>query len=119
VEIRAVAPEARLQFAEELSRSSLFVLFSDYETHPIAALEAISLGCPVLVADTSGMHELAEKGLAKSLPLDCTDEQLAEGMIAQLDHPLAVQTSLHLPTWDDCANELIKLYQGVVESCAS
>jgi glycosyltransferase involved in cell wall biosynthesis len=114
VEIRAVPPEERLRFAKELSRSSLFVLFSEYETHPIAALEAIYLGCPVLVADTSGMHELAEKGFAKSLPLDCTDEQLAEGMIAQLEHPMQVQKTLALPTWDDCANGLIKLYQGVV-----
>jgi glycosyltransferase involved in cell wall biosynthesis len=119
VEIRAIAPQARLQFAEELSRQSLFVLFSEYETHPIAALEAISLGCPVLVADNSGMRELAEKGYAKSLPLDCTDEQLAEGMIAQLDHPIAVKNSLQLPTWDDCAIGLVKLYQGVIDACAS
>jgi glycosyltransferase involved in cell wall biosynthesis len=119
VEIRAVPPEARLQFAKELSRSSLFVLFSEYETHPIAALEAISLGCPVLVADSSGMRELAEKGFARSLPLDCTDEQLADGMIAQLDHPLPVQNALTLPTWDDCAGGLIELYQGVVKACAS
>lgn len=115
VEIRAVAPEAREQFARELSGMSLFVLFSEYETHPIAALEAISLGCPVLVADSSGMHELAEKGFARSLPLNCTDEQLAEAMIAQLDHPLKVQTSLHLPTWDDCARELLSLYQSVAQ----
>ncbi len=118
VEIRAVAPEAREQFAEELSRSSLFVLFSEYETHPLAALEAISLGCPALVADTSGLRELAENGLAKSLPLTCTDEQLAEGMIAQLDHPLP-QKAVKLPSWDDCANGLLALYQGIVEKCAS
>jgi glycosyltransferase involved in cell wall biosynthesis len=115
VEIRAIAPEAREQFAEELSGMSLFVLFSEYETHPIAALEAISLGCPVLVADSSGMHELAEKGFAKALPLDCTDEQLAEAMIAQLDHPLKVQNSLNLPTWDDCAMKLLSLYQSVAQ----
>jgi glycosyltransferase involved in cell wall biosynthesis len=119
VEIRAFGPEAREKFAEELSKSALFVLFSEYETHPIAALEAIYLGCPVLVADNSGMQELAEKGLAKSLSLSCTDEQLAEVILTQLDHPMIPEKSLQLPTWDDCANGLNKLYRGVVQECAS
>lgn len=115
VEIRAFAPEAREQFAEELSQASLFVLFSEYETHPIAALEAISLGCPALVSDTSGLREIAQDGLAKSLPLDCTDQQLAEGIIAQLDHPVQLK-SLKLPTWDDCANGLLALYQDILKA---
>lgn len=114
VEIRAVAPEAREKFAKELSKASLFVLFSEYETHPLAALEAISLGCPALVADTSGLREIAEDGLAKSLPLDCTDEQLAQGMIAQLDHPMRPR-EIKLPTWGDCAMNLLALYRDVLK----
>ncbi|HLO28604.1 MAG TPA: glycosyltransferase family 4 protein [Anaerolineales bacterium] len=118
VEIRAVAPQEREQFAQQLSKSSLFVLFSEYETHPLAALEAISLGCPALVSDTSGLHELAENGLAKAMPLNCSDEQLAEEMIRQLDQPLSPK-SIKLPTWDDCASGLLTLYQGIIEECAS
>ena len=41
---------------------ALVVLFSEYETHPLAVLEALSLGRPALVADTSGLSELARTG---------------------------------------------------------
>ncbi|MBI3738441.1 MAG: glycosyltransferase family 4 protein [Chloroflexi bacterium] len=115
VEIRAVAPDAREKFAEELSKASLFVLFSEYETHPLAALEAISLGCPALVSDTSGLREISEDGLAKSLPLNCTDEQLAQAMIEQLDRPMRPR-KIKLPTWDDCANNLLVLYRDVLKA---
>ena len=56
--------------ADEIARSSLVVLMSEYETQPLAVLEAVALGRPVLVADTSGMTELAERGLAVAVPLD-------------------------------------------------
>ncbi|MFN8528578.1 MAG: hypothetical protein U0670_08200 [Anaerolineae bacterium] len=36
-----------------LARASLVVLFSEYEAHPVAVMEALSLRRPVLVADTS------------------------------------------------------------------
>ena len=43
--------------AEELSQAALVVLLSEYETHPIAVLEAVALGRPALVAATSGLSE--------------------------------------------------------------
>jgi glycosyltransferase involved in cell wall biosynthesis len=98
--------------AAELSRVGLFVLLSEYETHPIAALEALALGCPALVADTSGLSELAEQGLARAIPLASPAERVAEAILDQLRQPL-VPRALSLPTWDDCANGLLTLYHGV------
>ncbi len=120
VEIRAVPVSERARMAEELSQSALVVLLSEYETHPIAVLEAVALGRPALVAATSGLNELAEKGLAKAIPLDSTPKQVAGAVLEQLREPF-MPPRLALPTWDDCTAELINLYQQVVQRtlCAS
>ncbi len=111
VEIRAVQAADRQTMATELSKAALVTLLSDYETHPIAALEALALGRPVLVTDTSGLRELAEQGLARSIPLSSTAEEVAAAVMEQLHDPLVLPDKLELPTWDDCASALLLLYQ--------
>jgi len=113
--IHSIPPTERETLAAQLMRAGLFVLLSEYETHPLAALEAISLGCSVLVTDTSGLSELAEKGVANAVPLNCSDEQLAEAIIAQLNRPL-IPKAIHLPSWNDCARDLLELYQSIARS---
>jgi len=61
------------------------------------------------------LREISEDGLAKSLPLNCTDGQLAQAMIEQLDHPM-LPRKIKLPTWDDCANNLLVLYRDVLKT---
>jgi glycogen synthase len=118
VEIRSIPAADRAAMASELSRASLFVLLSEYETHPIAVLEALSVGCPALVADSSGLRELAERGHARATSLQGTDRQVADAVIAQLEHPL-VPTRLDLPTWDDCSAGLLALYREIAASRAA
>lgn len=113
VDIRAIPARDRQTMATELSRAALLTLLSEYETHPIAVLEALSLGCPVLVADTSGLHELAEQGLARAIPLSSTPEEVASAVLQQLQEPLTVP-HVTLPTWDDCANGLLALYRNIL-----
>ena len=115
VEIRGVPLAERNAMAETLSRAALVVLMSEYETHPMAALEAIALRRSVLVADTSGLSELAENGWARAVPLHSSAEQLASAIFNQLQHPIA-PPAITLPTWDDCTNDLIKLYRGTVSA---
>jgi len=112
VTIGAIPPTERHVLAAELTRAGLFVSFSEYETHPLAALEAISLGCSALVADTPGLRDLAEQGLAKVVSLDVADEQLAEAIVAQLDSPFLLK-AIQLPSWDDCARSLLAVYETV------
>lgn len=117
VEIRAVPVTERDRMAEEVSQAALVVLFSEYETHPIAVLEAIALGRPALVAATSGLNELADKGLAKAISLDSTPRQIAEAVLEQLRQP-HLPPPFKLPTWDECATDLFTLYQQVVREPA-
>jgi glycosyltransferase involved in cell wall biosynthesis len=113
VEIRAVPVADRTAMARELSRAALVLLLSEYETLPIAVLEAIALGRPVLVADTSGLSELAERGLVRAIPLESTAEQVGAAILEQLRQPF-VSKQIDLPTWDDCAADLLDLYQSIV-----
>lgn len=120
VEIRAIPMGEVQRRAAELSRAALVALLSEYETHPMAALEALSLGCPLLVADTSGLSELAARGWARAIPLASSPQQVAEAALEQLRRPLLPER-LELPSWDECARSLMELYEDCLRSprCAS
>ena len=114
VEIGSVAAEDRESMARRLAAVRVAVLMSEFETQPIAALEAQALGCRLVVADTPGLRQLAEDGLARALPLGSPPESVAAAVLEELDRqPLA--DSPGLPTWDECADALLDLYAGAVK----
>lgn len=113
VTIGGIPASERAQMATALASASLVTLLSDYETHPIAALEALALKRPVLVTKTSGLQELADKGLARAVALESSPEAVATAVIEQLHNPL-IPANLDLPTWDDCARELLLLYRACI-----
>lgn len=112
VEISGIPAAERAQMATTVAGADVVTLLSDYETHPIAALEALALKRPVLVTDTAGSAELAARGLARSVALDSTPQQVAQAVLEQLRNPLP-PAELDLSTWDDCARELLLLYRGI------
>jgi glycosyltransferase involved in cell wall biosynthesis len=85
---------------------------SEYETQPLAALEALSAGCRLVVADTPGLRQLAAQGLARAVELDSPPADVAAAILAELDSPPLPEPP-PLPTWDDCANALANLYRSV------
>ena len=113
VRIGSIPPEDRRAMAEAFAECSLVVLMSQFETHPLAVIEALALGRPALVADTSGLRELAEEGLARSVPLEITSADLAEAIVGELRHPREVP-SISAPTWQECADSLLALYRDVL-----
>jgi glycosyltransferase involved in cell wall biosynthesis len=121
VEIRAIPAADRAAMASRLSRVALVTLLSDFETHPLAVLEALALGRPALVARSSGMIELAERGLAHAIPLASTPDEIAAAVLRQLEKPL-VPAQVDLPTWDECTAQLLDLYHAITNtrrlSCA-
>ncbi|MGD0385305.1 MAG: glycosyltransferase family 4 protein [Solirubrobacteraceae bacterium] len=110
VEISAVAAGDRAEMARRLSQVDLVVLLSDFETNPIAALETISLGRPLLVASGSGLGELADRGLARAIDPGIAPQQAAAAIMRELHDPLE-RPAVALPTWDDCAAGLLALYR--------
>ncbi len=53
VTIHRAAPHEEL--VEAMRRCTMYVQASEYETHPETVIEAMSLGCPVVVADAPGL----------------------------------------------------------------
>jgi glycosyltransferase involved in cell wall biosynthesis len=113
VEFVSVASGDRQSMAEVFLRSSLVVLLSDYEAHPISVMEALALGRPVLVTHTSGLAELAERGLVRSVPSKATPLELSAAILTNLEHPLIPQAT-SLPSWDECVDRLSVVYDGVI-----
>jgi glucosyl-dolichyl phosphate glucuronosyltransferase len=100
-------PEA---MARLLAAVDLVVLMSEFETHPLVALEAAAAGCRLLVADGSGLGELVRDGFARGLPLDASAAEVAAAIIEELGKP-PPERRPQLSSWDECAAELLSLYQ--------
>jgi glycosyltransferase involved in cell wall biosynthesis len=114
VKIGPVAINERADMASILSEAKLAILLSDYESQGIAILEALSLGIPALVTHTSGLADLAKGGLVRSVPLNSSSPEIASAILEQLKRPLIV-SNLQLPSWDQCADNLLQLYNEIYE----
>ncbi len=114
VTIESIGAAERQRLSDLLASASLVVLLSDYEAHPVAIMEALSLRCRVLVSDTSGLRELSQKGYCRAVPLNAAPEAVAAAMAEELEtqRPTA---DLALPAWDSCAQKLIEIYESVLK----
>jgi len=113
VTIGAIPPGERSRLAGVLSGAGLVVLLSEYEAHPVAVMEALALRRPVLVSDTSGLRELAQQGLCRSVPLQADEEEIADAMAEELlAHHTVRETAL--PDWDGCAEAVAGVYEDVI-----
>lgn len=121
VEIREVGGGDPAAMRAVLEQVAVVVNLSNFETHPIAALEAAAAGCALVVADSTGLHELVEDGVATGLAPDSSEEAVGAAVVMALEQRLAGTTGtgagVRLPTWDDCARQLAALYEEI--ACAS
>jgi glycosyltransferase involved in cell wall biosynthesis len=97
--------------------SDVVALMSDFEAHPVAVMEAVALGRKVVVADTSGMSELAVQGLAVAVPVNTSPRALAEVLADVARRPDPVVSSL--PTWEECVDEILDLYREILSGASS
>jgi glycogen synthase len=112
VEFLSVPPDDRQAMADLLSEISLVVLMSEFETHPLVALEAAAMRRRLLVADRGGLLELAQDGLARAVAVDAPPQRLAEAALEELAKPRPT-TRPALMSWDRCTRELQELYRSV------
>lgn len=112
VTIRHVPPGDRAAMAVELSSAAVLAAFSDYEAHPVAVMEALTLGVPVVGYDIAGIADLVEDGVVVGLtpgaPPGVAARALANSMDADREPGSAV--ALDLPTWEDSAERLAEVY---------
>ncbi len=113
VKVYGIPSTQRHEMVDLLQRASLVTLLSEYETHPMALLEALAMGKSALIADTSGLSEIARDGFARAIPLHHPAEQTAAAILEQLRNPIHPKP-VKLPTWDDCTNQLIDMYHQIL-----
>jgi glycosyltransferase involved in cell wall biosynthesis len=112
VEITSLPAADRRGMAELLRRVSLVVVLSEYETHPLVALEAAAAGRPLLVAEQAGLAEIARQGIARGVEAAAPAPALAAAIAAELEDP-PKRPPPDLFSWDDCAAALLDLYRTV------
>jgi glycosyltransferase involved in cell wall biosynthesis len=112
VEFTTVPPDDPGAMAALLQRVSLVVLLSEFETHPLVALEAAAAGRRLLVANRGGLAELAEDGFARALSPDETPEAVGRAIVEELVRPQQRRMP-ELTSWDDCAAALLDLYSSL------
>ena len=111
VSVCAFGPERRGAMGKLVADADVFCLLSEYEAHPIAVMEALGAGTKALVADTSGLSELGRAGLATTIALEAPPEQVAAAALAVAAAPRTPPPAI--PSWDDCAEQLHRLYREV------
>ncbi len=112
VEFTSTPPDRPEAMAELLQTVSLVILLSDFETHPLVALEAAAAGRRLLVADSTGLAEIAADGFARSVQPDETPEGVGRAVLEALAAP-PPEDRPRLSTWDECAAGLQDLYRSV------
>jgi glycosyltransferase involved in cell wall biosynthesis len=118
IKIEGIPMQERERMATALSEVKVVVSLSEFEAQGIAVLEAISRGCRAIVADAPGLRSLAERGLARAIPLTSSPQEIAAAVIEELEMPTPAEPP-DLPTWDDCASALLELYESVAPAHSS
>jgi len=112
----------RRQYLEELASSSAFVMPSEHECYCISAAEAIVLGVPTIVANSTALSEFVESGLAFGIDIPITPEKIAGAVRKVLITPEISRTRSsrgRILSWDNVADRLERLYSEVLSSYES
>jgi len=114
VSISGIPPDRRGEMAELMASANVVVLLSDYEAHPVAALEAISLGARVLASHSTGYIEMAEQGLVQTIALSSSPAATARALLNIVDDPGRASTRPAIADWNDCTRTLVQIYRQVL-----
>ena len=111
VTIEAFGAERRGELGALVARCDAVALLSEYEAHPVALMEALAAGVDVVAAATSGMTELGRSGLVELVESDADAKTVAVTLLEAAEARRWAAGPPTLPSWDDCADQLVALYQ--------
>jgi glycosyltransferase involved in cell wall biosynthesis len=111
VTIRHIPPADRTAMAVALAESSVVAALSDYEAHPVAVMEALSAGRPVVGCDVAGIGELVAEGWVRGVPPGAPSAAVAGELVAAMFAP-PPDVRAELPSWDSCADQLAQAYRS-------
>jgi glycosyltransferase involved in cell wall biosynthesis len=103
----------RERYLEEIAASNVFVLPSEYECYGIVAAEAITMGVPTVVANSTALSEFVENGLALGIDTPVTSRRIADAVYEMLTKPQATKDLVitdKILAWDEVVSRLEALY---------
>jgi glycosyltransferase involved in cell wall biosynthesis len=109
VSIRSVPPADREGMATALAESSVMAALSDYEAHPVAVMEALSVARPVVGYDVAGLGELVAEGWVRGVPPGAPPAAVARELVQAMSAPSRVNRA-QLPSWESCTDQLAHVY---------
>jgi glycosyltransferase involved in cell wall biosynthesis len=109
VTIEYIAPDERPRMAQALGQAAVFAGLSEYEAHPVAVMEALTLGIPTVGLDTAGVADLVADGLVEGVPPDASPATIARILTAALNRR-GFRPPAMLPTWEKAADDLARIY---------
>ena len=115
VTIESIEPANRERMANALGEAAVVAALSEYEAHPVAVMEALTLGTPIVGLNTAGIGDLVEDGLVEGIPKDAPPTTIARALLAALEGE-RVHSSTELPTWDNAANDIACVYMEAIEA---
>lgn len=115
VTIRYIDSADRKQIGESLGQASVAAALSEYESNPLAVMEALALSVPVVGLNAAGLGDLVEDGLITGIPRNASPETIAQTLLAvlQAKHERVVTK---LPSWDDASADLAQVYLQAVRT---
>jgi glycosyltransferase involved in cell wall biosynthesis len=107
--IMEINPKDRAAMAKALAESSVVAALSDYEAHPVAVMEALSVGRPVVGYDIAGISDLVAEGWVLGVTPGAPAATVASRLVEVMSAAPLVDPAV-LPTWDSCAEQLAQVY---------
>lgn len=109
VTIEYIAPDDRERMARSLGEAAVVAALSEYEAHPLAIIEALTLGIPAVGLDVAGMSDLVEDGLVRGVPKDASSLTIARTLLDAMGGQYA-NVPVSSPTWESAAADLAHVY---------
>jgi len=117
VEIGGVPADDREAMVDLFRRAAAVTLLSDYEAHPIAALEAGALCRPLVVSGAGAYDDFVARGLA--IRAGAGDpEVVSAAIVACLRGEFRPTGRSELWSWDRTAAALLQIYESVARTGA-
>jgi glycosyltransferase involved in cell wall biosynthesis len=115
VQIKYLEPADRTGMATALAEASVVAALSDYEAHPVAVMEALCVGRPVVGYDVAGVGDLVAEGWVRGVPYQAPAADVAKELVDVMTSP-ALPALAQIPTWDSCAEEVGRVYMSSLKN---
>jgi glycosyltransferase involved in cell wall biosynthesis len=114
VDIGPVAADRRHELADLLRRAAVVAALSEYESQGLAANEALALGRPLVVNDSSALRELAGRPNVRMVASSASAGEVAEAMLELAAAPN--EPPGPYPTWPDSVAAVLDVYESIMSA---